>query len=732
MTTQNPDGPLSIAPPPAAVQADACGGAANILEQWLFDTSRIGERAHVRRVVREAAEAFPGETSELWWRWIGEAGTNLGLKCKVVDCSPSELCELALHGARLAIYVSGANLWLAVTAVRGRKLRLTQAFAERGSRWGDTGQLLHLLGNPPRNAVLRCVIIENAVAYAEAVGESSHGMPPLKRLWALLRPERTDIFILTVFSIVVGLLALSTPIAVETVVNTLTFSRFVQPLVVLAILLFVFLAFSAAIRALQTYVVEIIQCRLFARVTADLSYRIPRVRSETLDDKYLPELVNRFFDVITVQKVAALLLLDGLLLIVSTIVGIVVLALFHPWLLAYNIVLLACLAFLIFVLGRGAVASAIQESRCKYHTAAWLQDLARCAVAFKTGGAAEFALERADQLVCEYLAARKKHFHVLMRQVFFALAIQAVASAVLLGIGGWLVMTGELTLGQLVAAELIVAVVVGSFAKVGKYLEGYYDLLASINKLGALFDLPIEQQEGILHRFPARPSSLTVHDVDYALAHADNVLNAVSLKIESGDRVALVGSGESELLDLMFGLRSPSRGHLSLDGVDPRDLRADHLRRRVALVRHIEVFHGSVVENVHLARPEVAATEVRDALELVGVLDDLLRLPDGIETELTSGGNPLTDNQLRRVMLARAIVGRPGLLLLDRVLDSLSDSDTEELMRMLCDPSQPWSLVVVTDRASVRAFCKRVFELDSTEPCGEPSVETENPNGDEQ
>jgi ABC-type bacteriocin/lantibiotic exporter with double-glycine peptidase domain len=538
-------------------------------------------------------------------------------------------------------------------------------------------------------------------------------MSPLARLWALLHPEGSDIFVLFVFSLVVGLLTLAVPIASQSLIDTVAFGRFLQPVVVLSLMLLAFLSFSGAIQGLESYVAEIIQCRLYARVAGDLAYCLPRVRAESQDGKHMPELVNRFFDIVTVQKVTAKLLLDGLTLVLNTVIGMVVLALYHPWLLGFDVVLLALLAFVVFILGRGAVATSLKESKYKYVTAAWLQDLARCPVTFKYDGGAEFALERADQIVSEYLSARRKHFRVLMRQVLFTLSIQAVATSVLLGIGGWLVMTGQLTLGQLIAAELIVTVIVGSFAKLGGYMEMFYDVLASVDKLGVLFDLPMEEQEGVGHQFPPRPSSLIVHELDFSFSEGACVLESLNLEIRSGERVAIAGEGKSVLLELIYGLRSPTHGHLSLDGIDPRDLRPDFLRRRVALVRGIEVFHGSIAENVHLARRDVMFSEVRDALEQVGLLDGVLRLKEGIETELNSVGAPLTESQLRRLMLARAIVGRPGLLLVDGVLDSFPDEEAEQLMRILCDPRQPWTLLIVTCRKSLQEQCTRVAELKS-------------------
>lgn len=719
----------NFTPQKAAPPFDLSGidGAASILERMLLDAGQAVDRGLIRRVVREAEAAFPGEASQLWWRWVGEAATNLGLKCKVVDCTTTEFFQLAREGARLVVYVPGPDPWRAVTDVRGRKFRIARAKDEQVSQWGDATRLHKLIAKFDQQAVLRCVIVESSLAYGDATnGHHDEEMTPLARLFEILRPERGDIFVLVIFSIVVGLLSLATPIAVDSLVTTVAFGRLVQPLVLLALLLFGFLAFSAALRALKAYVTEIIQCRLFARVAADLAYRLPRVRAESTEKQYLPELVNRFFDVVTVQKATASFLLDGLQLTINAMVGMAVLAFYHPWLLGFDIVLLAFLAFIIFILGRGAVATSIKESKCKYQTANWLEDLARCQIAFKLDGGAEFALERCDQLVHNYLTARKKHFRVLMGQVVFALGLQALASSVLLGIGGWLVMRGQLTLGQLVAAELIVTVIVGSFAKLGKSMEIFYDMMAAMDKLGVLFDLPIEEQEGVLHQFPPRPAALMVHDVGYSFADGGEGLEPVTFEVLSGERIALTGAGKSVLFDLMFGLRTTSNGHVTIDGIDIRDLRPDFLRRQVALVRGIEVFHSTVAENVHLARPEITTNAVRDALELVGLLTGVSQLSGGIATELTSAGAPLTDTQLRRLMLARALVGRPGLLLVDGVLDGFPDEEAEELLQMLCDPRQPWTLIMVTSRTSLVENYARVIELG-----GEVEVSLGETTGDE-
>jgi putative ABC transport system ATP-binding protein len=482
--------------------------------------------------------------------------------------------------------------------------------------------------------------------------------------------------------------------------------------VVLSVMLLAFLMFQGAIKALQTFVVEIIQRRIFARIAADLSFRLPKIRTGALDEHYAPELVNRFFDVITVQKITAQLLLDGISVVLSAFVGMAVLAFYHPYLLAFDVVLILLLLFTMFVLGRGAVRTSIKESKTKYAMAAWLEDLARCGTAFRYDGASEFALERSDQLIFDYLSARKKHFQVLIRQILFLLLVQALASTALLAIGGWLVITGQLSLGQLVAAELIVAVVVGSFAKLGKHMESFYDLMASVDKIGALLDLPVERTDGLLN-LPTG-GGVVVRNLRFVLPGGREVLDNVSLTVMPGEHLALCGesgSGKSLLLDMIFGLREPASGSISVNGIDPRDLRPDVLRRKVALARDIEVFDGTIAENVHLERPDISIGDVRTAIDVAGLMPVIRSLPDGLETRLTSNGNPLTAAQLRRLTIARAVAGRPEIILIDEVLDSMADGDAEDVLRRMIENKTSSTIVLVTNRERLKVMMGSVLQL---------------------
>ncbi|MCL6507783.1 MAG: ABC transporter ATP-binding protein/permease, partial [Bryobacteraceae bacterium] len=588
--------------------------------------------------------------------------------------------------------------------------------------WLDANQIAAEIGATSADVVLEWLSGEPMAPLAEASAlldrwqtvpteEEHHGLPPLQRLIGLLRPEARDIAVVVIFAIGVGILSLAVPITVTAVVNTTALATLLQQLLVLCLALLISLGLAAVLRALQSVVVEYMQQRIFVRVVADLSYRLPRIDITAFDRHHGPELVNRFFDVLTVQKASALLLLDGVSVVLQMGIGLVLLAVYHQYLLGFDLILIGGLVLTVFGLGRGAVSTAIRESRAKYIVAGWMEEIARHPVAFKLNGGPELARERADALTRHYLLSRQAHFRVVLRQVAFALFLQVLASTALLGLGGYLVIIGELTLGQLVAAEIVVSLVVASFTKLGKHLESFYDLLAAVDKLGRLIDLPLERSNGIAHCPRSRGARIRVVNVHFTYDQGHRkVLKDVDLTIEPGERVALLGpngTGKSTLVDLLFGLRRPDQGFIEIDGLDLRELRLDSLREHIAVVKGIEVFEGTILDNVRMGRQSITVADVRHALQAVRLLEDVLDLPDGLNTRLTTGGAPLSLGQAERLMLARAIVGSPRVLIIDEVLDDMDQEVRREVLPAILGPEARWTLLVVTHSQEVARLCSR-------------------------
>jgi putative ABC transport system ATP-binding protein len=712
--------------------------ALRILEEFSAANSLRFDRIIATRELSEAERAIPGDDLSAWTRRFIEAGESLDLRIQCAECSLMDALSCVRQGIPVATAIEqddGSLQWILLSEVRGKRVHLQLLGVGMADEWTTTRRVQKLLRMGRREEVRSWVMGQPALpceasAYSES--ENGHGnghggghpeVSPIRRYWSLLIPERRDLSVILAFAMMDGILMLASPIAVETLVNTVAFGRYLQPIIVLALILFTFLTFAAGLQTLSTYVVEILQRRLFLRLVNDLAYRLPRVRGAALDEAHGPELVNRFFEIAPVQKITSGLLLDAVSIVLRTFIGMAVLAFYHPFLLGFDLVLLTLIAVITFVLARGAIKTAVRESRAKFAVGEWMQELVRHPTAFKLHGGQQFALDRADHLAIDYLEARKQHFWIVVRQLVFALGLQVLAFTSLLGLGGWLVIQGELTLGQLVASELIVTVIVGSFTKMHKHLESFYDLMASMDKLGHLIDLPIERHDKLFHLRSGEAAEIAVRGVSYQHGmHSQHALHDVTLRLKPHECVALVGppgSGKSTLIDLLCGVREPTSGHVELDGIDLRELRPDSLREHLAVTRSIEIFHGTIDENVRLNRPHITAHDVREALSAVGLTDEILELPDGLNAMLQTNGIPLTASQALRLMVARAIVGRPRLLLIDGTLDALSDAMLTKLLPQWVGSKHPWSALIVTGRQAVIESCDRMFELTKSSHAGE-------------
>jgi ABC-type bacteriocin/lantibiotic exporter with double-glycine peptidase domain len=360
---------------------------------------------------------------------------------------------------------------------------------------------------------------------------------------------------------------------------------------------------------------------------------------------------------------------------------------------------------MVLTLGVGAINSSIRESDAKYEVVTWLQDVARVPVLFKSERGDSFALERADQLVSNYVSWRAKHFRVLLRQVIGAMSLQVIASTMLLGLGGWLVIKQQLTLGQLVAAELVLGTVLTGVTKLGGYLEKFYELCASVAKLDALFDVPYEKLSGSFFSPGSEPARLQISNLTVGRSLTDApLLSGVSLTIEPGEKVAIQGqngSGKSTLANVIYRLENPKSGRIEIDGHDVREVHPLELRSEIALVRDLDFFHGSIEQNIALSKAPVPTARVREALRMAGVLEDVYALPNGLQTILKGQAEPLSRGQAVRLVIARAILMEPRLIIIDGMLDGIDDSTVGQLLSELTGPRAPWSLLVLTHESHI-------------------------------
>lgn len=553
----------------------------------------------------------------------------------------------------------------------------------------------------------------DALARLRSVGEEA--LSPAARVWRLASLERGDLGVVFIYAAATGLLSLVVPITVQSLVNTVAFTALFQPLLVLTVLVLVALGLTGLLNTLQHQVVETLNQRLFVRAAGEAVRRLVRADAGRDEAAAGPELVTRFLDVALVQKACSTLLLDGLSVALQAGVALVLLAFYHPALLAFDAVLVTLIAVILFGLGRRGTETSVKESKAKYAVVDALLQVARTQYAFKSPAGIEFVMKRAEALVRSYVYARNAHFRIVLRQVAASFALQSLATAGLLGLGGMLVIDGQLTLGQLVAAELAVTAVLTSVSKLGKYLENYYDLAAALDKVGHIVDLPSERKGGAQRRTPAGAATLELESVSYSHAGGARAVGPLSLTIKPGEIVAALGgdaSGKTTLAELIYGSRSPQTGSILLDGASLPGLALGDIRRDVGLVSVEPPFSGTLLEHLELGAGAIDPARATSILNLVGLTQDVNSLPQGTMTPIGPGGTHLTGSQMSRLTLARAILSSPRLLVVDGVLDGIEQKAALEILGKLRSLSASTSVLVLTSNPVLAAAADHFVPLD--------------------
>lgn len=300
------------------------------------------------------------------------------------------------------------------------------------------------------------------------------GKSQVRRVLAYLSGERALVRAIVSYAVFIELLSLGVPLTVQVLINTISFGVVTQQLLLLSILLLLALAGAAVLRVMQMFMIEQLSRRFMKHVVTDYAARLVRVAGAR---NYQP--VHRFFEVASVDKAFFVLGIDLLTLILQIVAASVLLAFYHPILLSFTLVMVVSSWLVLRLPFSPGVERKIEESNAKYSLAAFLQ------------GNVGDELTQMTRLAT-WLEARKRAFRISIGQQIGLFVIQVTLSVALLLLGGDLVIRGELTLGQLVAAELVAGTTLLSLSKLGKQLPKIYDLVTSFEKLGKIVDLSLD------------------------------------------------------------------------------------------------------------------------------------------------------------------------------------------------------------------------------------------------
>jgi putative ABC transport system ATP-binding protein len=539
----------------------------------------------------------------------------------------------------------------------------------------------------------------------------------IARVSLLFKLERRVIGLIVSYALAIGLFSLIVPLTVQELVNTFAFS--IQPIMIvtLAGVMVLSLLCVGAFRALQYYAVEILERRIFARVALALTQLLPRLSMQGFRPRY----ANYFFETVLMQRALSVLLVDIINVVVGGIVGMTILVFYHPYFLAFNALLLTGFALIVLVLSHGALRSTIEMSQAKYDTLHWLQEISFNLPHFKSSVSNPLLLKKTDELVSHYIAARRTRFHILIRQYLGSVGWQALGHSALIGTAGWLLALGQLTLGQLVAAEVIVGALLINFDSVVKRMGYVFYFLTALTELDFVFSLP---KDASATSVPVALPDPQIHglrllckDLAFSFPGSGYEFVNFNLDVSPGEKVAIfsnTSAGKTSLARVLAGLYLPTSGVIRYNGVDVRDLDMDSLNahRGLVLDSQLSLFEGTLEENITLDRPSVTYEDIVWALRFVELEEEVDAFPFGLKTPVRPEGKALTNAQIQKVLVARAIVTRPQLLIFDGTLHSLHPTTREAVLRRLCSKEEPWSVLFVSNDPGLTTHVDRRFILD--------------------
>jgi len=525
---------------------------------------------------------------------------------------------------------------------------------------------------------------------------------PFKRFKKLLELDKEDISQVYIYAFFNGLVNLSLPLGIQAIINLIQGGEISTSWMILVAFVIGGIVLTGILQLLQLRIVENLAQKIFSKASFEFAYRIPSIKHSELHNYYAPELANRFFDTMTIQKGLPKILIDFSLALFQIVVGLMVLSLYHSFFVLFSLILLALIYIIIAITGPKGLKTSLQESKFKYKIAFWLEEIARSKISFKLISDSDLNLTKSNYHVENYLKARESHFKVLINQSAYLIGFKVIIAAGLLITGSILVFNQEMNIGQFVAAEIIIILIIASVEKLIKSLDSIYDVLTALEKIGYVTDMKLDNDhDGLKISDDADSFPIALDHVSYRYPDSSkNTLDNISIKFPEKESIFITGpsnSGKSTLLYLLSGILEPNSGVIQFRGLPIKSLNKKHLRRFIGFsLSSNEIFQGTIIENIVMGRKSVTPEQIMEAIKTTRLLDFISSVPLGLKTILDPEGQRIPTNIKNRILLARAIVYKPPLLFLEDPLDHVPAEEKAKIIASLTANDKPWTIVVTS------------------------------------
>ena len=538
-------------------------------------------------------------------------------------------------------------------------------------------------------------------------------------LGMLLKLERSILGIIASYAVAIGFFLLCVPIAVQELVSTFSFAM--EPRMIFTLALFVASSLTgvAAFRVLQARAVETFQQRIYTRIAIGFTRLLPRLR----DDTFATPQAYRFMEADLLTRALVAMVADLFNVAVVGTIGVTMLILFHPFFVLYILVLILGFVGLLTLFGRGGFFITLEMSRLHYDIFGWIQNIAHNLPHLRAAGDSPYLLERTDTLTRLYARIRQRRSDTLTGRQYKAAALWQVAGhSGLLITAGLLVADGQLTVGQFAAAEVLVGNLLINMDTLARRMVAMFFTFVSCREMAAVFSLPTEEDDAKedvpAAQFGAAGIHLTCRNLTYTGPDGTPLFENVSLDVAPGEKVAILcntNHAKTALAKVLAGLHPPASGFVRYNDMNLIEVKRDSMSRVRGLVldSHPTLLDGTLEDNITLGRPTIDYQDLQWALRFVELDHDIDALPQGLNTRVSSLETNLSMSQILRLLVARAIVIRPQLLIFDGTLHNMLPATREVLLRRLCAKDEPWSVIFLSNDPNFSAFVDRRISLDS-------------------
>jgi len=535
---------------------------------------------------------------------------------------------------------------------------------------------------------------------------------PAKRFFKLLNLDKQLIINIYVYAVFNGLIVLSLPLGIQAIINFVTGGQFTTSWFVLVFIIILGIIVSGIMQIKQLSLAEDLQQKIFAHSAYEFTYRIPRLKRNDIEKHHLPELVNRFFDTISIQKGISKILLDFSRSLLQVLFGIILLSLYHPFFILYGIILLFLLIIIFRYTAPMGMQSSINESKYKYKLAHWMEEVARTFEGFKMAGNTKMPLNKSNEIVKNYLFHRKKHFKTLVLQYSVMVGFKVLIIGGLLILGGILVINQQMNIGQFVASEIVIILLLNSIEKLILSFETIYDMLTSLDKIGYFTDLPLENHDGLKIEQKKEGIALHFKNLNYTNSGNDMHIKNLNVNVKAGSKMAITGinrSGKSLFLQLAAGLYGNFEGTISYNNIPLGNIDIMNLRSSIGEnIGHDLIFEGTLLENLTLGREQISQEEIEKVVDLVGLREFVENLHNGYHEILNSGGRRLPEGAAIKLVLARAFVHKPKLILLEDPFDAMDNESADRVIEYLQSEDLNATVIIAMKR---RKYLKLMDEI---------------------